>query len=194
MNENTKVISLSRQAKTFKRPKLKVWYIQIFTISLLLSILFAIVSELMLMHASLVLAILLLLFLILLSVIFDIVGVAVAACGVKPILEFKAKGIKGAVKALWLLKNADKVSCICTDVVGDICSILCGAAGVAISVIIVTKVDLIRHDAFVSILISSIIASLIILGKATGKSYAVNYAPKVVLKVGKFLSLFKRHK
>lgn len=194
MDENSCVVNIAKDEKKIKKHKLKVWYVQIFFISLLLSILFAIVSELMLMHAKLVLAIVLLLFLILISVLFDIIGVAVAACSVKPLIELKTKGEKGASKALWLVKNADKVSCICTDVVGDICSILCGAAGVAISVIIVSKVDVINHDAFMSILISSIIASLIILGKATGKSYAVNYASKVMLKVGKFLNLFTRHK
>lgn len=194
MEQGLHVVKVVKEDKKAKRHKLKVWYIQIFFISLVLSILFAVVSELMLMHAKLVLAIILLLFLILISVLFDIIGVAVTACNIRPLIEFKTKGVKGADKALWLVKNADKVSCICADVVGDICSILCGAAGVAISVIIVTKIDTIEHDAFMSILISSIIASLIILGKATGKSYAVNYSSKVVLKVGKFLNLFTRRK
>lgn len=189
-----RIIKATQIDKKKKHKKIKIWYIQIFFISLILSVLFAVVSELMLMHANLALAILLLIFLILISVVFDVIGVAVAASSVKPFIELKNKGVRGANTALWLCKNADKVSCICTDVIGDICSILCGAAGVAISVIIVTKVDSITNDAFMSILISSTIASLIVLGKASGKSYAVNYSTKVMLKVGEILSVFIKNK
>ena len=57
------------------------------------------------------------------SVIFDIIGMAVTAANMKVLLENKSRDVKGANIAIWLVKNAEKVSCICTDVVGDICSI-----------------------------------------------------------------------
>ena len=194
LEEVNKISALDTSHKNKLKLANKFWYVQIFFLSLGLSIMFALISEFMLMYSSLALSIFLLLFLILVSVIFDIIGVAVTACSVKPLLELKNKGVKGADCALKLVKNADKVSCICTDVIGDICSILCGAGGVAISVIILTEFESINNDAFVSILISSTIASLIVLGKATGKSYAVNYSTNVMLKVGRFLNLFTKRK
>lgn len=180
--------------KSKKPMSLKLWYIELFVVSLSLCFIFAIISQLMLIHANLALALFLILILIAVSVIFDIVGVAVAASHIKPFLELKSKGYKkGLVQAISLVKNADRVSSICTDVVGDICSILSGAGGVAISIILVKEFPG-WNNAVLSTLISSLIAALTVLGKAMGKSYALNYSTKILLSVGKFLNIFARKK
>mgnify|MGYP007002665287 CR=1 FL=1 len=172
----------------------KVWYVELFVISLSLCFIFAIISQLMLLHANLALALILILILIGVSVYFDIVGVAVAASHIKPFLELKSKGYKkGVDKAIFLVKNADRVSSICTDVVGDICSILSGAGGVAISIIIIKEFPG-WNNALLSTLISSLIAALTVFGKALGKSYALNYSTKILLSVGKMLNLFSLKK
>ncbi len=185
--EDGKVEALSKNKKT-SSPKM--WYFELFTASLALCFLFAIISQLMLLHANLAMALFLILLLIAVSVLFDIVGVAVAASHIKPFLELKSKGYKkGVDRAIKLVKNADRVSSICTDVVGDICSILSGAGGVAISIILVKEFPG-WNNAILSTLISSLIAALTVLGKALGKSYALNDSTKVLVAVGRFLDLF----
>lgn len=167
------------------------WVVYIFILSLCLSVFFAIISELMLMYANLALALILILVLIAVSVVFDVIGVAVAASDIRPFLDMKNKDERGAKEAVYLIKKADRVSSICTDVIGDISSILSGAAGATISIIIVTKLDILSSS-LVSIIISAIIAALTVLGKALGKSYALNYSNIVMLKVGRVLSLFTK--
>ncbi|MBO5103257.1 MAG: hypothetical protein J6C13_04125 [Clostridia bacterium] len=169
------------------------WLVQIFFTSLSLSILFALIAELMLSHTSLALALFLILLLMGVSVVFDLIGVAVTACSIKPLLEMNKKNINGADIAVKLVKKADKVSCICTDVVGDICSILCGAGGVTITAILI-NISPTLNTFVVSLLINAMIASITILGKAIGKTYALNYSTKVVLKVARLFFLFKKHK
>ncbi len=192
-NNNQLKIEIFSTTKRVKIKSNKVWLVQIFLVSLCLSILFALISELMLANASLALALFLIVFLVAVSVIFDLIGMAVTACNVKPLLDLKQKGEKRADTAINLVKNADKISCICTDVVGDICSILSGAGGVAISVILISFFPQV-NNIILSILISSIIASVSVLGKAIGKTYALNYPIKVVLTTAKVVSVFKKNK
>ena len=90
-----------------------------------------------------------------------------------------------------MVKNADKISCICSDVVGDICSILCGAGGVTISVLLIKLLPGL-NTLILTLTINAIIASIAVLGKAIGKTYAINNSVKVVLATGKLLSLFKK--
>ena len=64
-------------------------------------------------------AFLLLFFIVALGILFDMVGVAVTAADEKPFHAMAAKKVPGAGKAIWLLRNADKVASFCNDVVGD---------------------------------------------------------------------------
>lgn len=194
--ENSTDSQMIRVLSTKKdKPKRNVgWLLQIFVISLGLSILFALISELMLSDASLGLAMILIILLMIANVFFDIIGMAFAACSIKPLLELSHKNQKGADVAIKLVKNADKVSCICGDVVGDICGILCGAGGVTISAIILASSPN-ANSLIISLFLNAIIASITITAKAIGKSYALNHSTKIVMFVARKLSfLSKKHK
>lgn len=190
--EQFKITILGKNEKVKPKRNTK-WLIEIFLISLCLSILFSLISELMLSHTSLALALFLILFLMFANVIFDVIGVAVTACNIKPILDLSRKNVKGADFALKMVKNADKISCICSDVVGDICSILCGAGGVTISVLLIKLLPGL-NTLILTLTINAIIASIAVLGKAIGKTYALNYSLKIVLQVGKLLTFKKKDK
>lgn len=186
--DKLKIETLSNKKNSLQN---KFWYFKLFVVSLLLCFVFAIISQLMLIRANIAVALFLVLLLIFVSVVFDVVGVAVAASNIKPFLELKKQNVRGVDKAIKLVKNADRVSSICTDVVGDICSIVSGASGVAISIILVSELPSVS-SAVLSTLISSIIAALTVLGKALGKNYALNSSTKIMLFVGKFLEIFKK--
>ena len=185
-SEDETVTTLKTKPRTSR-----LWLVQIFFTSLCLSVLFALISELTLSHASLALALFLIMLLVGTSVLFDLIGVAITACNIKPLLELQQKGVRGASVAVKLVKNADKVSCVCSDVIGDICSILSGAGGVAISVIIINLLPNFSNI-LLSIIISSVIASLTILGKAIGKSYALNDPVSIVMAVSRALMVVYR--
>ena len=104
------------------------WALTAFVMAVALSGLLSLSSEAILENAGLLLALLILALFIGLGILFDIIGVAVTAADPRPFHSMAAHKEKGAKEALKLLRNADRVSSVCNDVVGDICGIVSGAA------------------------------------------------------------------
>ncbi len=67
-----------------------------------------------------------------LGIVFDMIGVAVTAADPKPFHSMAAHKEKGAKAAIRLLQNANQVSSVCNDVVGDICGIVSGSTAAVI--------------------------------------------------------------
>ena len=103
------------------------WALTAFVMAVALSGLLSLSSEAILENADLLLALLILALFIGLGILFDIIGVAVTAADPRPFHSMAAHKEKGAKEALKLLRNADRVSSVCNDVVGDICGIVSGA-------------------------------------------------------------------
>ena len=73
-----------------------------------------------------------LLLFIALGIVFDMIGVASTSATEKEFHSMAAHRVRGAREAVWMVRNAEKVSSICNDVVGDICGIISGATGALI--------------------------------------------------------------
>ena len=117
------------------------------------------------------------------GIIFDIIGVAVTVANEH---EFHAKATKkvyGAKTSLKLIKNASKVANICADVIGDICGVLSGAISAMIAAKIAEKTG-----ANLQFVISALVASLTVGGKALGKDVANKNSTKIVHFVGTILN------
>ena len=107
----------------------------------------------------------------------------------KPKMVYKVKGGKIGVK---LLKNTDKVSSVCCDVIGDVCGIVSGTSGVVIVSLIIKLTNI--NELLVSLLVTGIISALTIGGKAIGKGLAINKSKEIVTIVSKILSVFQKNK
>lgn len=178
-----------RKASRKKRNK---WAIKITIITFLLSIAFSFISEMTTSNASITISILLLVLLIVTNIIFDSIGVAATSCDLAPLLSMAARKEKGSKIAVKLVKNAEKVSNICADVIGDICGIVSGACAVAI----VIKISISNPNAnfWVNIIFSSIIAGITVGGKAFLKEIALRKSKDLILITAKFLSIFIKDK
>ena len=87
-------------------------------------------------------------------------------------------------------RAADRVSSIFADILGDICSILSGAAGAAVTTALITQSMSNFLGIVIASLVSAVIAALLIFGKALMKRYSMNHADKIVLIMGKVMSIF----
>jgi Mg2+/Co2+ transporter CorB len=67
------------------------------------------------------------------GIVFDIIGVAVTSASPKPFHSMASHREAGAAEALTLLRNAEKVSSFCNDVVGDISGIISGTTAAIIA-------------------------------------------------------------
>ena len=159
------------------------WILLITSLTFVISMIFSYLSETILKKSNIVIELLVLLIVILIGIIFDMIGVAITTCAEHPFHAMASRKIKGAKTAIKLIKNKDKVSSFCNDVIGDICGIVSGTAGV----IIATSIA--KDSIICSLLITATISSLTIGGKALGKKVAVNKSENITKIVSKVLSI-----
>lgn len=176
-----------------KSKTIRFWAGKVFIISLIISAAFSVVANVFMKSMPLWAAVIVLLVIILIGIVFDIIGVAFASCDQKPFISMSSKKIKKAQTALRLLKNADMVSNICNDVIGDICGIVSGSAGAVIALIVCADAAD-EAEMIAGIVIASFTAALTISGKAAGKKYAIKNNINIVEWVGSVLAVFKRNK
>ena len=126
---------------------------------------------------------------VLLGIAFDIVGVAVTAADERPFHSMASHRERGAREALRLIRNAEKVSSFCNDVVGDICGIVSGTT----AAVIVARLqsDFNTRSILISIAVTALISGLTIGGKAIGKRLAMNRSKEVVFRVAKALRVLR---
>lgn len=166
-----------------ERSKTIRWVVTIFFVTILISGVISLVSDEVMANSSLIVAFLILFVIIFLGIIFDIIGMAVATASEKPFHSMAARKVPGAQEAIRLLRNAERVSSICNDVVGDICGVVSGSASATIAALILANAD-IGWPRGISLAMSALAAGLTVGGKAIGKTFAVNSCTKIVHIVG----------
>jgi CBS domain containing-hemolysin-like protein len=168
------------------------WIITITLLAFLITVIFTLISSSLLEDVNIFIGIIIILIFIILGVLFDIIGVSVATSDPEPFHAMASKKVHGANTAKRMIKNADKVSSFCNDVIGDICNIISGSAGLVVATSTAIKYH--YDPTITTLLITSIIAALTIGGKALGKGFAIKESAYIVNKVTKVLNLFKKHK
>ena len=162
------------------------WVVTIFFTTILISGTISLLSDEIMSRSGMAVAFLILLFIILIGIIFDIIGVAVTSADEKPFHSMAARKVPGAQESIALLRNAERVSSICNDVVGDICGVVSGSASATIATLIMLNVD-IGWPRGISLAMSALVAGLTVGGKAVGKGFAVSSCTQIVHGVGKLL-------
>lgn len=169
------------------------WALTIFLVTIAVSATISFVSGEVMDRSSMAVAFLILLFIVAVGIVFDIVGVAVTSADEKPFHSMASRRVSGAREAIRLLRNAEKVSSICNDVVGDICGVVSGAASATIAARAIMYLDF-SWPQLVSLGMSALVAGLTVGGKAIGKTVAMNSCTEIVFLVGQILATFDRWK
>lgn len=167
------------------------WIIKITVITFVISFLFTLMSDTVIPKVNIIISIILILLFIVIGVMADVVGLAAAASSTKSFHSMSARKVKAAPLAIKIVENSEKVSSFCNDVLGDICGIVSGSGGAALSIMISKKFG--TSLVIVSLLITSLIASLTVSGKAAFKAYAVRDSEKIIFRVAKILSFLNNN-
>ena len=178
------------QSHTKGMSKATIWTIKITIVTLVLAFFFSFISEITSTYAHVSITIFLLILLIAISIVCDTIGVAATSCDLAPLLAMASRKVKGSKKAIALVKNAEKVSNICCDVIGDICGIISGACTVAIVIKLAQDNETLNY--WLSILMSSIVSAVIVGGKSFFKTVAMNNSREILLFVSRILGVFSR--
>ena len=171
-------------AQKKERKKAIRWVATIFFVTIFISGTISALSDVIMANSSMPVAFLILFAIILIGIIFDIIGMAVASADEKPFHAMAARKVPGAKESIALLRNAERVSSICNDVVGDICGVVSGSASALIASQILAKFEF-SLPQIVSLCMSALAAGLTVGGKAIGKSFAVNSSTEIVHGVGR---------
>lgn len=165
------------------------WAVSVFLIAVTLSALLSLGSQSILNGTGLTAALLIMVLFIGLGILFDIIGVAVTAADAKPFHAMASHKEKGAKECLMLLRNADRVSSVCNDVVGDICGIVSGTTAAVI--VIHLQRTLNTRNILLSVFVTALLSGLTIGGKALGKTLAIRKNKQVVYLAGRVLYILR---
>ena len=185
MSKSDPASSKKERNKTIK------WVVTIFLVTILISGIISLVSDEIMAASSIGVAFVILMIIVLIGILFDIVGVAVTSAEEKPFHSMAARKVPGAQESIRLLRNAERVSSICNDVIGDICGVVSGSASATISAQILAKFEF-SWPMVVSLVMSALVAGLTVGGKAVGKTFAMNSCTTIVHTAGKLI-YFLRH-
>lgn len=157
-----------------------IWILAVTFSSFFISAVLTIASSNILKESDILTAFLVILFIILVNIMFDIIGTAVTAAEEAPFHAMASRKLYGAKQSIRLIRNADKVSNVCNDVVGDICGIISGAAGAYIIIRIIGEQETIT---IAELVITGLITAMTVGGKALGKTIALRNSNYIIYKV-----------
>ena len=165
------------------------WTVIVTVLAFVLSVIFTIITDSAEKLPNFV-AITVLFVIVLLSIMFDMLGMAVSTATEEPFHAMAAKRIPQAKVAIKIIRASQQLSSLFNDVIGDICGIISGSAGAAITVRVVVNQGT-TEELITSIIISTLISVATIGGKANGKKLAMKKNKEIVMLVGGVLNFFK---
>lgn len=188
-------IEKNKKSKTSKTDYRWTMLITMFTF--IMSVALSFLLDHLLKDVNIFVGVIMLLSVILIGIIFDIIGVSVTSADQKLFHSMAANRIQEGKVAIDLIKNADKVSSFCNDVIGDMAGIISGALGASLLSKIYDKFNDI-NIALIGTLITASVAGLTVGGKSLGKSVAINKYREIIFFISKiilkFRNIFKNNK
>lgn len=173
-----------------ERNKAISWVVVIFFVTILVSGTISFTSDILMANSTMLVAFIILLAIVLIGIVFDVIGVAVTSADEKPFHSMAARKVPGALESIRLLRNAERVSSICNDVVGDICGVVSGSASATIAAQILRNFDF-TAESVIPLIMSALVAGLTVGGKAIGKTFAMKSCTIIVHGVGKIVWVFR---
>ncbi len=167
----------------------KAWVVSIFCWTFLISILIGFGSSVAAGKMGMGFAMLVLVIIIVLGILFDMIGVAVTTAEETPFHALAAKKVKSAEVAVSLIRNAEKVSNFCNDVIGDIAGVVSGTTSAVIVAHLFTAGS--NAEFYMGIVMTGVIASITVGGKAIGKGIAMRNSNQIVYLASNFLCMFR---
>jgi CBS domain containing-hemolysin-like protein len=163
------------------------WSVIIALVTFIMACILTVASSSLLDGVSWGMGMLIVIFLILIGIFFDILGLAAASANEVPFHGMASEKVNGSKQAIYIVRNADRFSNFCNDVVGDITSVISGAAVTVVVIKLLSSAgdgeSLLRTA--VTVAFTAIVSALTVGGKAMGKSFAIHYSTAIVLLVGK---------
>ena len=168
----------------------KSWVIKAFLLTFIICILISGISNTIANNANIIILLIITVIIIFIGIIFDIIGTAVLTANEATFHAKASNKIKGSRESIKLIKNASNIANFCNDIIGDICGIVSGSMGAMIAISLANIFNI--NPTISALIVSSIISSIMVGGKAIGKKIAVKKSDRIIFKVGKIINKTKK--
>ena len=165
------------------------WIYKVFLLTFILALIFSGVFNSINHSLNKGMIILIIIIIMIIGILFDIMGVAVLTSKKATFHARASKKIKGAKESIMLIENSTKVASICNDIIGDICGIISGSLGAIFVLEISNEYSI--NLLLTSIIITALISSLTVGGKAIGKKIAIKECDEITFMIGKALGFLR---
>ena len=168
----------------------KSWIIKAFLLTFIICLIISGLSNIIANNTNIFILLFITIIIIFIGIFFDIIGTAVLTANEATFHAKASNKIKGSKESIKLIKNASNIANFCNDIVGDICGIVSGSMGAMIAIFISNKFSF--NPTIAALIISSIISSIMVGGKAIGKNIAVKKCDIIIFQVGRVLNKFQK--
>ena len=169
----------------------KNWVIKAFLLTFFICILISGLSNTIASNANIWILVFITIIIILVGIIFDIIGTAVLTADEATFHAKASNKIRGSKESIHLIKNASNIANFCNDIIGDICGIVSGSMGAMIAITLANRFSF--NPTIAALIVSSIISSIMVGGKAIGKNIAVKRSDSIIFRVGKIINHTKKN-
>ena len=170
----------------------KNWVIKAFILTFFLALIISGISNVIVEKCGFIVLLIITILIVLLGIIFDIIGTAVLTANEATFHAKASNKIDGSKESIKLIKNSSNIANFCNDIVGDICGIVSGSMGAMIAIYAANNLNI--NNTLTTLLISSIISSIMVGGKAIGKNIAVKKSDEIIFLVGSIINKFSSKK
>ena len=170
----------------------KNWVIKAFILTFFLALIISGISNVIVEKCGFAVLLIITVLIVLLGIIFDIIGTAVLTANEATFHAKASNKIDGSKESIKLIKNSSNIANFCNDIVGDICGIVSGSMGAMIAIYAANNLNI--NNTLTTLLISSIISSIMVGGKAIGKNIAVKKSDEIIFLVGSIINKFSSKK
>lgn len=161
----------------------KKWITEVFIMTFILSVCFSSITNVLSSSLNDFLLIIILVLVIIVGIIFDVIGTSSMNANEAAFHAIASKKINGGKEAINMLKNKNKISSICNDIIGDVCGIVSGGLGAVVAISLSTNTGF--NSVIISIITSALISSITVGGKAIFKNISIKNADKIIFRVAK---------
>ena len=165
------------------------WTVIVTILAFVLSVIFTVITDSAEKLPNFV-AIVVLFIIVLLSIMFDMLGMAVSTATEEPFHAMAAKRIPAAKIAIKIIRSSQQLSSLFNDVIGDIAGIISGAMSAAL----VAKVAVSSSgiNMIIELGMTGLVAAIMIGGKAAGKGVAMTNNNTIVYILSNVIYFFTK--
>lgn len=164
------------------------WTGVISIVTFVMAAIFAIISTAILSGVNWAIGMFIVFVIVFIGVLSDTIGVAATAASEKPFNAMASEKIPGGRHSVVITRNADRFSNFMNDVIGDIAGVISGTASAYVILHLALQLGHMEGSTMqfvISVLFTSLVASLTVGGKSLGKTIAIRYSTEIIYQVGR---------